>query len=116
MIGWLLSVSTNLLVFAAMGLQLSIWTGLLLLVVLQVGMAVPSSPGRIGVFHYLVVVTLLAFGVDREAALGCGVMLHLVTVAPIGIVGSICLWWEKVTWDKLTEAVSQLNSMLRRAV
>jgi len=114
-IAWLLAVSTNLLVFAAMGLQLSIWTGLLLLVVLQVGLAVPSSPGRIGVFHYLVVITLLAFGVDREAALGCGVMLHLVTIAPIGIVGSFCLWREKVTWDKLTEAVSQLNRMMRRA-
>jgi len=37
-IAWLLAVSTNLLVFAAMGLQLSIWTGLLLLVVLQVGL------------------------------------------------------------------------------
>jgi len=111
-----LSVSTNLLVFAAMGSQLSIWTGVLLLVVLQVGVAVPSSPGRIGIFHYLVLITLLAFNVDRELALGCAVMLHLVVVAPIGIVGFICLWMEKVTWDKLTEAVAQLNSMMRRTV
>jgi glycosyltransferase 2 family protein len=110
----LLSVSTNILVFMALGLQLSIWAGVLLLVVLQVGVAVPSSPGRIGIFHYLVLLTLMAFGVDREIALGCAVMLHLVVIAPIGIVGAICLWSEKVTWEKLTEAAAQLSSKLRR--
>jgi glycosyltransferase 2 family protein len=111
---WALSVLTNLLLFAAMGLHLPIWAGILLLAVLQVGVTVPSSPGLVGIFHYLVMITLLAFVVGREAALGCAVLLHLVTVVPIGIVGSICLWREKVTWEKLNEAVSHLNNTLRR--
>jgi glycosyltransferase 2 family protein len=110
----LLSVSTNMLVFKAVGMQVSIWAGVLLLVVLQVGVAVPSSPGRIGIFHYLVVLTLLVFGVGHETALGCAVMLYLVVIAPIGIVGAIFLWSEKVTWDKLKEAAAQLNGIMRR--
>ena len=77
---WLLGLSTNLLVFASLGLQLSLWVGLLLFVVLQAGVALPSSPGRIGVFHYLTLITLLFFSVGKEAALGCGFLLHLVVI------------------------------------
>ena len=63
-----------------MGLRLSIWASVLLLVVLQAGLSVPSSPGRIGVFHYLTLVTLMFFAVDRETALSSGVILHLVVI------------------------------------
>jgi uncharacterized protein (TIRG00374 family) len=115
LVSWLLALSTNTLVFAAMGLHLSLWVALVLLVVLQVGVALPSSPGRIGVFHYLTLITLLYFSVGREAALGCGVILHLVVIGPIGIVGVASLWWEKVTWKTLAEAAKKFGDLLKRA-
>jgi len=114
LMSWLLAASTNALVFAAMDLRLSAWTALLLLVVLQAGVAVPSSPGRIGVFHYLTLLTLLFFGVDRTAALSCGVILHLVVVGPIATVGAIALWWEKITWETLLRASARLSNLARR--
>jgi hypothetical protein len=113
-ISWLLGLSTNVLVFASLGLNLSLWVALLLFVVLQAGVALPSSPGRIGVFHYLTLITLLFFSVGKEAALGCGLILHLVVVGPIGIIGAVCLWWEKVTWIKMTEATVKLKELLKR--
>lgn len=99
---------TNYIVFAAMGLVLSPWAALLLLVVLQVGVAVPSSPGRVGVFHYLVVITLAVFGVDKEVALGYSVVLYLVIYLPMALLGVYCLWYEKVTWRKLADAFAML--------
>jgi hypothetical protein len=36
-------------------------------------------------------------------------------VAPIGLVGMLCLWWEKVTWNKLAEMASQINSMVKKS-
>jgi glycosyltransferase 2 family protein len=108
---WLLSAATNYLVFLAMGLSWSAWAALLLLVVLQVGVAVPSSPGRVGVFHYLVVLTLSVFAVDKGVALGYAVVLHLVVYVPTAILGVWCLWQEKVPWQKLAEAASSLGRL-----
>jgi glycosyltransferase 2 family protein len=113
-ISWTLGVSTNFLVFTSLGLHLSLWVALLLFVVLQSGVALPSSPGRIGIFHYLTLITLVFFAVGKDAALGCGFILHLVVIGPIGIVGAICLWREKVTWVKMTGATAHLRDWLKR--
>jgi uncharacterized protein (TIRG00374 family) len=115
-VSWVLAVSTNSFVFLALGLKLSFWASLFLLVVLQAGIAVPSSPGRIGVFHYLTLITLMYLGIDKEAALSSGVVLHLVVVGPVGLVGMLCLWWEKVTWTKLAEMTAQLNALVKKAL
>lgn len=115
-VSWILAVSTNSWVFLAFGLKLSIWASLFLCVVLQAGIAVPSSPGRIGVFHYLTLVTLVYLGVDNQAALSVGVVLHLVTVGSVGVVGMLCLWLEKVTWTKLGQMTAQLNARVKKAI
>jgi glycosyltransferase 2 family protein len=110
---WLLSAATIYLVLWTMGLSLSIWASLLLLVVLQAGVAVPSSPGRIGVFHYLVILTLSLLGVGKDVALGYGVVLHLVIYVPIALFGAWYLWREQITWRKLTEAAGRLRESVR---
>jgi uncharacterized protein (TIRG00374 family) len=115
-VSWTLAVSTNSLVFLAFGLRLTQWASLFLCVVLQAGIAIPSSPGRIGVFHYLALITLIYLGVDKETALSTGVVLHLVVVGPVGLVGMLCLWLEKVTWNKLGEMIAQLNGMVKKAI
>lgn len=118
-LGWsvvsiILSALTDYLVFLAIGLQASFWAALLLLAVLQAGLLIPSSPGRIGVSHYLTMVTLVFLGVDSNVALSVGVILHLVVVGLIGIVGMLCLWREKVTWNTLAVAAARLNVWMKR--
>lgn len=95
---WTLGASTNYLMIRGMGLQVPASAALLLLVVLQAGVAVPSSPGKIGVFHYLVVVTLALLGVEREEALGYAVVLHLSVYLTIIALGVWYLWREEVSW------------------
>ena len=109
LIVWILSALTNYLVFLALELAMPVWASLLLLVVLQVGTAVPSSPGRIGVFQYLVILTLSIFAVDKNVALGYSVVLYLVIYVPIALLGVWGLWHEKITWGKLTEAVVRFS-------
>jgi glycosyltransferase 2 family protein len=98
---WGLGVLTNLLVFWAMRLNVSAWAAVFLLVVLQVGVAVPSSPGRIGVFHYLTLLALSVFGVAQETALGVGLLLHLAVYVPVFAFGVWGIWSEKLTWGGL---------------
>ncbi|MDP1545341.1 MAG: lysylphosphatidylglycerol synthase transmembrane domain-containing protein [Anaerolineales bacterium] len=114
--GWslivlILSILTNYLVFMSLELALPVWASLLLLVVLQVGAAVPSSPGRIGVFQYLVILALSIFAVDKNVALGYSIVLYLVIYVPIVLIGGYCLWREKITWQKLAEAAAVLNRL-----
>jgi hypothetical protein len=109
LIVWIISALTNYLVFMALELTMPVWASLLLLVVLQVGTAVPSSPGRIGVFQYLVILTLSIFAVDKNVALGYSVVLYLVIYVPIALLGVWGLWHEKITWGKLTETVVRFS-------
>ena len=114
LVAWILSVLTNYLVFLALELALPVWASLLVLVVLQVGIAVPSSPGRIGVFQYLVILALSIFAVDKNVALGYSIVLYLVIYVPIVLIGSYCFWREKVTWQKVAEAAAMLNRLGNR--
>ncbi|HEX3109290.1 MAG TPA: lysylphosphatidylglycerol synthase transmembrane domain-containing protein, partial [Thermoanaerobaculia bacterium] len=62
-----LSIAVNYVLFAAVGLPLSPVAAAFLTVVLRIGEAPPSLPGKIGLFQYLVILALAAFGVSRTA-------------------------------------------------
>jgi uncharacterized membrane protein YbhN (UPF0104 family) len=79
---WWLMVATNYALFYALPMQPSWLVAAVLLLVLHVGVAVPSTPGKIGVFQMLVNITLPLFGVSRELALGYGLLLYVIIVLP----------------------------------
>jgi uncharacterized protein (TIRG00374 family) len=95
----ILGASTNYLVFLAFDLRLSFLPALFLLVVLMAGVSVPSVPGRFGVFHYLTVISLALFGISKDLALVCGIVLHLITYIPTVLVGSYGLLRERTPWQ-----------------
>jgi glycosyltransferase 2 family protein len=85
------------------GATLTMWTGIvgvgvpvglsavvLTLVVTNIGMAVPSAPGYVGVFHGLVVLSLQPFGVDPSHALGAALILHAIVFGTFVVGG---LWF-----------------------
>jgi uncharacterized membrane protein YbhN (UPF0104 family) len=88
---WALAAATNYVVFLAMGMALPLVAALFLLVVLQVGGAVPSSPGKLGVFQYLCVLALSLFSVERSVTLGCSLVLYLVVFLPPLLLGAFFL-------------------------
>jgi uncharacterized protein (TIRG00374 family) len=94
---WTLAAGTNYLLFQAFGLPLSFGAALFLLVVLHVGVAPPSSPAKLGVFHALVVVSLEFLGVERTLGLAYGVLLHAIVYLPIvlGAILSLLVRWQK---------------------
>lgn len=89
---WLTSAVTNYFVFLAVGLDLPFVASVFLLLVLQVGVAVPSGPGKIGVFQYLAILALSLFLVPAEKALAAGVVLYLVVHTPPIVLGLVFLW------------------------
>jgi uncharacterized protein (TIRG00374 family) len=89
---WGLGLASNWAVFAALGLSVHWSAALLILVAIYAGVAVPAPPGRVGLFHYLVILALSAYGVGPAEALACGVLLHLVVVMPLLLAGGVAAW------------------------
>jgi uncharacterized protein (TIRG00374 family) len=89
---WALGAATNWAVFAALGLSVHWSAALLILIAIYAGVAVPAPPGRVGLFHYLAVLALSAYGVGQSEALACGVLLHLVVVVPLLLAGGVAAW------------------------
>jgi nicotinamide riboside transporter PnuC len=87
-----------------------LWPAIVLFLVLQVGVAVPSSPGRVGVFQYLTILALGLFGLSKEIGLLAGVLLHLVVFLPIVSLGSWFLWRSWSHWQTLLNRTWQALS------
>jgi len=108
-LGWsaligVFSAVINYLTFLALGIHLPFFAALFLLVVLQAGIAVPSAPGKVGIFQYLCVLALSTFSVERSLAFGYGVLLYLIVFLPPSVLGALFLWWESLTLHSLKRA------------
>ena len=105
---WAITVLLNQLLLWSLGIDVPPVAPLLLLVVLQIGVRVPSSPGSIGVFHYLSVLTLSLFGVEKDLAFSYGVLLHLVTYLPPSLVGIAYLTRSGYSLSRLRQAAGMV--------
>jgi len=107
---WLSTALQFYVVMQAMGLRLPFSAALLVLCLTSLGMVVPSSPGYLGVFEYLTVVSLAVFGVSREIALGYALVLHaLGYLAPV-VLGGIAIWVEGYSYARLRDVLVQAGS------
>lgn len=86
-----LSVATAYLVFLALDMPPSWVQSLFLWVVLQVGVVVPSTPGKIGVFQVLCRWTLGLFGIPAALGLAYGILLYLVAPLFLMLLGALAL-------------------------
>jgi len=97
---WALAALTNYVTILALGIRVPFLAALLLLAALHLGVVVPSSPGRVGVFHYICVLSLSLFSVDRSLAMSYGLVLHLIVFMPMITLGAWFLWKESYATGK----------------
>lgn len=79
------------LICRAFGLQVPLIAGFLLTGVLYLGMAVPSSPGYLGVFDYLMVITLGLYNQPHALSVAAALAAHAINFIPVTIVGLVYL-------------------------
>ena len=80
----------------AFGLHLPWHAPVFVLVVVNLGMLIPSSPAAVGVAHLLYVVSLTVFGVDKATALAVGLVLHAISFVQVVVVGLLCFGHENL--------------------
>jgi uncharacterized protein (TIRG00374 family) len=76
-----------------------------LLVIITIGISIPSAPGAVGTFHGIVAFGVSLFGVSPEISLGFAIILHLVNYIPLTLLGLACFWSQHF---KLSEVRKQL--------
>jgi uncharacterized protein (TIRG00374 family) len=101
---WVLAALSIWSGIAGVGIAIGLDAALLALVVTNLGMAVPSAPGYVGPYHYLVVESLAPFGVDRNQAVGAAVIIHAIVFGNFIIGGLLCLWRSGQTLGGLRKA------------
>lgn len=79
------------LALQAFDISLPMWGTGVLLVVLNLGGLIPSSPGYIGTYHWLAVTTLGALGVDRSTGLSFALVNHALWYVPQVVAGLVIL-------------------------
>ncbi|MEE8586578.1 MAG: lysylphosphatidylglycerol synthase domain-containing protein, partial [Acidobacteriota bacterium] len=94
---WSGSLLNNYLVLRFLNLDLPWIAPVVLLVILQVGTAVPSTPGKVGVFQALAVLGLSFFGVSSTPAIAFGLVLHALVLFPVAIMALI-FWIFRTKW------------------
>jgi glycosyltransferase 2 family protein len=77
------------LVLRAFHIEVPITAGILMTAVLNLGMAVPSSPGYVGVYDYLFVLMLDLYSVAKTPALAAGLAMHVIAFVPVTIIGIV---------------------------
>jgi len=89
---WMLyAIPTFLVINWVAGLDLTMTQTLAVFILSALGMAMPSSPGAVGVFEAAVIFGLGIFKVDKELALAIGLLIHMMQYIPTTVSGLMVL-------------------------
>jgi hypothetical protein len=84
---WLKNAAAFAICFKAFGLDVPLEAAFLLQGIIGFGVAVPSTPGYVGVFEAAALVTLGFYGVDSSLAAAYALTYHVTTFIPITLLG-----------------------------
>ena len=105
MLVWLLYASGSWLVLAwVFDLHLAPAQVLVVFVVAASGMAIPSSPGGLGVYEAAIVLALGWFGVAPEQALAAALVMHAIQYLPTTLLGLLVLSRSGIRLGRLRHA------------
>jgi uncharacterized membrane protein YbhN (UPF0104 family) len=91
LVAWVIWSLAAWLAARSLRVELSPTDALLVAGVINLGVAIPSSPGFVGTYQWLGVSTLSLLGVDREKALSFSILLHAVWYVPTTVAGGAIL-------------------------
>lgn len=97
LLAWLCEAGMYYLIALGFFPEIPFYVMLLTVAVANLGTMIPSSPGYVGTFDALAVLTLGLFGVASGAALGYTAVLHLALIVPVTLLGFYYLWHENLS-------------------
>jgi glycosyltransferase 2 family protein len=90
-LAWSMWAVAAYLVARSLGIELSLTEALFVTAVVNLGSAVPSSPGFVGTYEWLGVAALGLLDVDHESALAFTILTHAAWYVPTTLFGAVAL-------------------------
>lgn len=84
-----------------------ILASVVLLIIITIGIGLPSAPGAVGTFHGIVAFGVSLFGVPAEASMGLAIVLHLANYIPLTTLGLICFWSQQFKFSEVKDQFRQ---------
>jgi len=107
---WLVWTLAALLVARAVGIELTVLQAVFVTAAINLGVAIPSSPGFVGTYQWLGVSALALFGIGQESALAFAIVLQAVWYVPTTLTGLILLLTRTRRAWNATAAVSRAGA------
>lgn len=99
----------------SLGIHLSYAAPVFVMVAVNLGMAVPSSSGYVGVYHAIVIEALTeVFSVNRERAAALAIVTHGVFYVMPVLLGAAYLWRRRELWRELLPGVLRIGEQQPR--
>jgi uncharacterized protein (TIRG00374 family) len=88
---WLVDVLAIYLLFSAFSLNLPVAAAFVLMIILVIGIAIPTAPGFIGNWHYFCILGLGLFGIPKTDALTFAIIYHFLSIGIVILLGLVFL-------------------------
>ncbi len=98
---WAFACGTLYAFTRAFDLNLPWYAPVFIIVITNFGMMLPSSPGAIGLAHFLYVYALSRFLIDKSEALSFAVFAHAIGFLAVVLIGLVFVWREGLTFRDL---------------
>ena len=88
---WIIEATTYYIVASSLAMDISFVQMLLVMVILNFGILIPSSPGYVGTFEYFTILGMSIFGINRTDAASFAIILHIAQFIPITLYGGLVI-------------------------
>lgn len=100
---WLVEGTTYYVVSLSFDINLPLYVPILTVVIVNLGIMIPSAPGYIGTFEFFCISALALFFVEESTALSFAIVLHAVLFVPITVIGLIYFWKENLRFSEIAD-------------
>ena len=107
---WGTVVITIYLAFIAFDMDLPVLAAVVVMVILMLGKALPSSPGFVGTFQFFASIGLIEiFSVPKDLALSFSIVYHAAQYLPITALGLFYLWREGWSFSDISRRTQEVE-------
>ncbi|KPL02902.1 MAG: hypothetical protein AMJ90_04535 [candidate division Zixibacteria bacterium SM23_73_2] len=100
---WVIVGTSNYFIFLSFGFTPPFYASFILLVIVALGVMLPSSPGFIGTFQYACILALGIFGIEKSVAFSFSVVLWISQYLPVTALGFYYLKREHLSLKEVRE-------------
>jgi uncharacterized protein (TIRG00374 family) len=98
------------MVLVAYHIDLSIWQGAVVLLIVHFGTALPNAPSNIGSYQFFCVLGLSIFGIGKTTAAGFSVVVFIILTIPHWLIGFFAITKTGMTLREIRHRIRKLRS------